>query len=248
MLIDLVVYDGVDEMDVVGPLEVFRSAAAAGAEVAARLVTSGPQPIISGAFGLGFEPDAVYQPGADVLLVPGGGWLARSDPGAWGEYRRGVLPALLRGAHEAGASILAGVCTGTMLLAHAGAIGSRPATTHHGAWPDLEAVGVTLVRERVVDDGDLVTCGGVTSGIDLALWLLEREVSFGLAELVAERMEYSRIRPSKAPRAQRDEHASRQPNAARDGEGSAPSLGGDDIRPEDGVERRMDIRWDVDHG
>ena len=103
MLIDLVVYDGVDEMDVVGPLEVFRSAATAGAEVTARLVTRVPQPIVTGAFGLGFEPDAVYQAGADVLLVPGGGWLARSDPGAWGEYRRGAWPALLRGAHEAGA-------------------------------------------------------------------------------------------------------------------------------------------------
>jgi transcriptional regulator GlxA family with amidase domain len=200
MLIDLVVYDGVDEMDVVGPLEVFRSAATAGAEVTARLVTRVPQPIVTGAFGLGFEPDAVYQAGADVLLVPGGGWLARSDPGAWGEYRRGAWPALLRGAHEAGAGILAGVCTGTMLLAHAGVIGPRPATTHHGAWPDLEATGVQLVRERVVDDGDLVTCGGVSSGIDLALWLLEREVSFALAELVAERMEYSRVRPWKSER------------------------------------------------
>ena len=248
MLIDLVVYDGVDEMDVVGPLEVIRSAAAAGADVTARLVTRVPQPIVTGAFGLGFESDAVYEPGADVLLVPGGGWLARSDLGAWGEHRRGAWPALLRRAHEAGAGIMAGVCTGTMLMAHAGVIGSRPATTHHGAWTELEAVGVTLVRERVVDDGDLVTCGGVTSGIDLALWLLEREVSFGLAELVAERMEYSRIRPSKALRAQRDEHASRQQNAARDAEGSAPSLGGDDIRPEDGVERRMDVRWDVGHG
>jgi putative intracellular protease/amidase len=68
MLIDLVVYDGVDEMDVVGPLEVFRSAATAGTEVTARLVTRVPQPIVTGAFGLGFQPDAVYQAGADVLL------------------------------------------------------------------------------------------------------------------------------------------------------------------------------------
>jgi transcriptional regulator GlxA family with amidase domain len=200
MLIDLVVYDGVDEIDVVGPLEVFRSAATAGADVAARLVTRESQPIVTGAFGLRFEPDAVFQPGADVLLVPGGGWLARSDRGAWGESRRdGWLP-LLRETHEAGVCILAGVCTGTMLLAHAGVIRARRATTHHGAWSDLEATGATLVRERVVDDGDLVTCGGVTNGIDLALWLLEREVSFALAELVAERMAYARARPSSSRR------------------------------------------------
>jgi transcriptional regulator GlxA family with amidase domain len=200
MLIYLVVYDGLDEMDVVGPLEVFRSAATAGAEVTARLVTRAPQPIVTGAFGLRFEPDAVYHPDADILLVPGGGWLARSDQGAWGEYRRGGWLPLLREAHDAGVGILAGVCTGTMLLAHAGVIGARPATTHHAAWPDLQATGATLVRERVVDGGDLVTCGGVTSGIDLALWLLEREVSFALAELVAERMEYSRTSPKTSTR------------------------------------------------
>jgi len=50
----------------------------------------------------------------------------------------------------------------------------------------------------VVDDGDLVTSGGVTSGIDLALWLVERELSVELAEHVADRMEYLRARPGEA--------------------------------------------------
>ena len=60
----------------------------------------------------------------------------------------------------------------------------------------FQAVIATLVRDRVVDDGDLVTSGGVTSGIDLALWLLEREVSRELADDVADRTEYHRIRPA----------------------------------------------------
>jgi transcriptional regulator GlxA family with amidase domain len=68
-------------------------------------------------------------------------------------------------------AITAGVCTGTMLLAHAGAIGNRRAGTHHSAWDDLAATGATVVKDRVVDDGDLITSGGVTSGVDLALWL-----------------------------------------------------------------------------
>src|SRR5207245_2519987 len=70
--------------------------------------------------------------------------------------------------------VLAGVCTGVMLLARAGVIGARPATTHHGAKAELEAAGVKVVDERVVDAGGLVTAGGVTSGIDLALRLVER--------------------------------------------------------------------------
>jgi transcriptional regulator GlxA family with amidase domain len=53
----------------------------------------------------------------------------------------------------------------------------------------------TLVKDRVVDDGDLATSGGVTSGIDLALWLVEREFGRDLAERTAARMKYPRAVP-----------------------------------------------------
>ncbi len=73
-----------------------------------------------------------------------------------------------------------------MLLAAAGLVEGRHAITHHGALADLEAAGAHVVRARVVDDGDLVTAGGVTSGLDLALHLVER--LFGSdAALAAER-------------------------------------------------------------
>jgi transcriptional regulator GlxA family with amidase domain len=90
---------------------------------------------------------------------------------------------------------MAGVCTGTMLLAHAGVVGGRRAGTHHTAWQDLAATGIRLVTDRVVDDGDLVTSGGVTSGLDLALWLVEREFETDLADRITTRMEYPRYRP-----------------------------------------------------
>ena len=93
---------------------------------------------------------------------------------------------------------MASVCTGAMLLAHAGVIGTRRAGTHHSAWDDLAATGATVVRDRVVDDGELITAGGVTSGIDLALWIVERFGSLRLANGVAEQMEYSRDRPQGA--------------------------------------------------
>jgi transcriptional regulator GlxA family with amidase domain len=194
--IDVVVYDGFDELDALGPLEVFRRAARRGAELQARLVTPTRQKIVRGAHGVGVLADGIAEPGrADVLVVAGGGWVARADVGAWGEARRGHLPALLRRAALV-ADVVAGVCTGVMLLALAGAIGTRPATTHHGARRDLAAAGATVVTDRIVDDGDLVTCAGVTSGIDLALWLVEREFSRELADQVAEDMEYSRTRPA----------------------------------------------------
>ena len=196
MLIDILVFDGLDEMDAWGPAEVFRSAGKRGADIQTRLVTRQAQDAVLGAYGLRFVPDGVFEPGAaDVLVVAGGGWAARDEAGAWGEVQRGDLLPLLGKARQSTA-LVAGVCTGTMLLAHAGIIRSRRASTHHSAWSDLEVLGATLVKERVVDDGDLVTSGGVTSGIDLALWLLEREVSRDLADAVADRMEYRHTRPT----------------------------------------------------
>jgi transcriptional regulator GlxA family with amidase domain len=191
MRIDIIVYDGLDELDALGPLEVLRSAAAAGAELTAQLVTRRPQDIVRGAWGLRFLPDAVYAPGADILVVPGGGWVSRAEVGAWGEVRRGGLLHLLADARST-TRCIAGVCTGTMLLAHAGLVQGRRASTHHRALEELRAAGAVVVAERVVDDGDLVTSGGVTSGIDLALWLVEREFSAALADEVALRMEYRR--------------------------------------------------------
>jgi len=84
-----------------------------------------------------------------------------------------------------------------MLLAHAGLVGSRRANTHQGAQEELREMGTDVVDDRVVDDGDLVTCGGVTSGIDLALWIVEREFSKDVADRVATRMEYRRFRPER---------------------------------------------------
>lgn len=187
--IDIVLFEGVDELDAVGPLEVLRGAAAQGADLAVRLVTLNRTLEVTGSHGLRMRADAVYSPGADILLVPGGGWIDRAEAGAWVEAERGDWLPLIKAAAERGA-LLAAVCTGTMLLARAGVIGARPATTHHGARADLEAAGVRFVDERVVDAGGLVTAGGVTSGLDLALHLVERLVSPEAAERQAALLEY----------------------------------------------------------
>jgi transcriptional regulator GlxA family with amidase domain len=197
--IDIVVYDGVDELDALGPLEVLRSAAAAGASISVRLLTRIAQESVSGAFGLRFCADDVFSVGADVVIVPGGGWVNRSDRGAWGEVQRGHWLPLLGNAARS-RSVMASVCTGALLLAHAGVVGGRRATTHHAARADLAALGADVVEDRVVDDGDLVTSGGVTSGLDLALWLVERFAGRDLADTVARRMEYASARPELAGR------------------------------------------------
>ena len=191
--IDIPVYDGIDELDAVGPLEVLRSAVAEGADLDIRLVTRVPARQVTGTFGLRLEPDGVFEPGAaGVVIVPGGGWATRADRGTWGEVQRGDLLPMLAACAEAGA-LMASVCTGAMLLAHAGVIGERPATTHAAARRQLFDTGAQVLDERVVDAGDLVTAAGVTSGIDLALHLLERLVGSEAADRAAHRMEHTRV-------------------------------------------------------
>ena len=193
---DIVVFDGVDEMDALGPLEVLRRASTLGADVDAWLVTRERQFLVEGQHRIRFEPDDVFVPGrADVVVVTGGGWVANARAGARAQVSQGHLLRLLSEAHVS-TQTMAGVCTGTMLLAHAGVVGSRRATTHHNAWSDLSDLGANVVSDRVVDDGTLVTSGGVTSGIDLALWLVEREFSRRIADEVAAGMEYQRWRPA----------------------------------------------------
>jgi len=80
-----------------------------------------------------------------------------------------------------------------MLLARAGVTDGRPATTHASAQDELAASGADLVEGRVVDDGDLVTAGGVTAGLDLAVHLVDREFGAEIAERVATRMEYEPV-------------------------------------------------------
>ena len=127
----------------------------------------------------------------DLVIVPGGGWISRSAVGARGEVERGVIPQRLAELHQAGTSIAA-VCTGAMIVAAAGLLRGRAAITHQGAVEDLRAAGAEIVCERVVDDGEIITAGGVTSGIDLALWLVERFAGPQAARAVEREMEFER--------------------------------------------------------
>jgi len=66
-----------------------------------------------------------------------------------------------------------------MLVAAAGLLAGRPAITHHAAIEDLKATGAETINARVVDDGEVITTAGVTSGLDLALWVLKRYFNSG---------------------------------------------------------------------
>ncbi len=186
MRVGIVLFDGFDELDAIGPYEVLRNAG-----VGVVLVTLDPIERVTASHGLAVEPQGVLDDSYDLVVVPGGGYGDRAEAGAWAEIRRGRLPDALRRLHERGTA-MASVCTGGMLLSAAGITRGRPAVTHQDAIADLRDQGAEVVQERVVDDGDLVTAGGVTSGIDLALWLVERELGREAADAVAAEMEHER--------------------------------------------------------
>lgn len=191
--IEIIVFDGVDELDALAPYRVLRGAVGAGAEFEVRLVTLTATDEVTASCGLRFRPDGVLgEPSPpDILVVPGGGWAARAEVGAWGEAQRGVIPAAIAKQAKRGATI-ATVCTGAMLAAYGGLTAGRNVITHHAAVDDLRGSGANIVEARVVDDGDLISAGGVTSGLDLALWLVERFASPEIAAKVERNLEYER--------------------------------------------------------
>ncbi|WP_020667617.1 DJ-1/PfpI family protein [Amycolatopsis nigrescens] len=180
-----VLFDEVEEQDFAGPVEVFGIIGAEQSFVTA----DGPRTVTT-ASGIELVVRTPWSPrSADIIVVPGAGYGPGS--GIDEQIRRGVLPKALAAARRPGL-VLSSVCTGTMLLSAAGLTAGRPCTTHHVAKEDLRAQGGKVVSGRVVDDGDLVTSGGVTSGIDLGVWLVERFHGAEAALSVETVLEYER--------------------------------------------------------
>jgi len=217
MNVDVLVYDGFDELDGIGPYEVFdyaltyageeaggdaaeevaasdaaEAATAGGADTAGRVryVTLDARETVTASHGTQVGVDGTSDDAPDLLVVPGGGWNGRDEEAsAWAEAQRGDVPDALAAHHAAGTRI-ASVCTGSMLLAEAGVTDGRRAVTHAAAIDELRASGAHVVDARVVDDGDLLTAGGVTSGIDLALYVVETAFGEAIADRVATVIEY----------------------------------------------------------
>lgn len=189
--VHIVMFDGVEEFDCVAPYEVFSAAAMhspGGVEV--RYVTTGRPRLVRCGYGTEIQVRHRWAPAeADVVVVPGGGYTRRTGPGIWAEIDSGVLPRALAAAPRK-RLVISSVCTGAVLLSAAGLTKGRPCTTHHGAKAYLEEQGGVVKNARVVDDGDLVTAGGITSGLELGLWLVKRELGSDAAAGVETMLEY----------------------------------------------------------
>jgi cyclohexyl-isocyanide hydratase len=182
--IGLLAFPNVQQLDLTAPYEVF--AMIPGATV--HLVAAGLDPIRS-ATGLVLAPTVTMAacPVLDVLCVPGGVGVnaLMTDP---------VVLAFVRERAKT-ARFVTSVCTGALVLGAAGLLRGRRATTHWASLDLLAAFGATPVAERVVRDGNLVTGGGVTAGIDFALALAAELVGQGEAEAIQLGLEYAPAPP-----------------------------------------------------
>ena len=188
MDIGILVFEDVEELDFAGPWEVLGVWAQdhPGDGVSLRLVAESPGTVRCRK-GLRVTPDATLRQAEalDVVVVPGGDGARRAarseDTLKW-----------IRG-HAARGAIVTSVCTGALVLAAAGLLDGRPATTHWSAYDELRSYGRDVdVRpdERFVDDGNVVTAAGVSAGIDMALHLVARLGSPEHAREVRREMQY----------------------------------------------------------
>jgi transcriptional regulator GlxA family with amidase domain len=189
---EILLFDGFDELDAMGPWEVLAGVAEVREEVTARLVTLEGAREVRADHGAVVRAHGELSERPDVVLLPGGGWLDRPPEGVWAQTERGQMPAAIAERHAAGTTVTS-VCTGAMLLAASGVLDGRRATTNPGALDDLRSYGtIDVVEARVVDDGDIVTAGAPICGIDLVLRLLERADGPELAEAAALEIGYER--------------------------------------------------------
>jgi cyclohexyl-isocyanide hydratase len=178
--IGLLVFPRVQQLDLAGPYDVFAS----WPQARVHLVAKSLETVISST-GLALTPTTTFAdcPRLDVICVPGG-------VGVNALMNDEETLAFVR-AKAKGARFVTSVCTGALVLGAAGLLRGRRATTHWGSHELLAAFGAIPTRGRVVRDGELMTGGGVTAGIDFALTLVGELAGRDVAEAIQLSLEYA---------------------------------------------------------
>ena len=188
--VGIVLFPGVEELDFVGPYEVFGGLTFQDRDW--RVITiSEAGDSVKAANGLSINVDHSFDdaPRLDVLLLPGG----LSTRKEVDNLR--MIEFVQRAGKEA--SYVTSVCTGAFILHRAGFLFGKRATTHWGAVQGLRELGdVEVVSERFVHDGSVITSAGVSAGIDMALYLVSLLKDAQTAKNVQKMMEYYPQPPS----------------------------------------------------
>jgi cyclohexyl-isocyanide hydratase len=182
--IGFLLFPQVQQLDLTGPYDVLASLP----DVKVHLIWKDLMPVTAST-GLLLKPTTTFDdcPALDVICVPGGsgvGPLMEDDQ---------TLDFLK--AQAANARYITSVCTGALVLGAAGLLKGKRATTHWAYHELLTPLGAIAVKDRVVRDGNLLTGGGITAGIDFALTLAAELFDQATAELVQLQLEYAPAPP-----------------------------------------------------
>jgi transcriptional regulator GlxA family with amidase domain len=188
MNIAILIYDRFTAFDAVGPYEVLSRMPDSTTTFVAQ--DTGPKRTDTGVLALTADAAIADMAAPDILLVPGG-------PGQSALMQDGPLHEWLRQAHTT-STWTTSVCTGSLILAAAGLLDGKRATTHWTAMEELGSLGAEAVAERVVFDGKIVTAAGVSAGIDMALALVARIAGEELAQAIQLGIEYDPQPPFQA--------------------------------------------------
>ncbi|MGZ2745937.1 DJ-1/PfpI family protein [Burkholderia stagnalis] len=182
--IGFLVFPGVQQLDLTGPHDVLASLP----DAAVHLVWKRREPVASSSH-LALTPTHTFAdcPPLDVICIPGGiginALLTDAETVAFVRQR------------AAAARYVTSVCTGALLLGAAGLLRGRRATTHWAFHELLAPLGAVPVHERVVRDGNLITGGGVTAGIDFALTIAAELAGEDEAQAIQLELEYAPAPP-----------------------------------------------------
>ncbi|NWA25805.1 DJ-1/PfpI family protein [Pseudomonas gingeri] len=187
--IGFLLFPKVQQLDLTGPYEVLASLP----DVRIHLIWKDLAPVTSST-GLAFTPTTTFEdcPPLDVICIPGGAGVGPLMEDAE------TLSFIVRQAVQA--RYVTSVCTGALVLGAAGLLQGRKATTHWAYHDLLAPLGAIPVKERVVRDGNLLTGGGITAGIDFALTLAGELVGAQEAQVIQLQFEYAPFPPFNAGR------------------------------------------------
>jgi putative intracellular protease/amidase len=180
MDIAILLFDRLTALDAVGPYEVLSRLP--GATVTFVAERPGAKRTDTGRLALLADASLEEQAHPEIVLVPGG-------PGQEALMEDGPLHDWLRAVHETSLWTTS-VCTGSLILAAAGLLEGKRATSNWQARERLRELGAGVTTERVTFDGKLVTAAGVTAGIDMALALAERIAGLRVAQAIQLGIEY----------------------------------------------------------
>lgn len=193
MKIGFLLFEDLEELDLVGPWEVFTMAGKVDPDTGIGCTTvAAAKSTVRCAKGMRIVADHGFEdaPALDILVVPGGQGTRREvDNPVLIDWIAAVAP---------GCTWVTSVCTGSLLLGAAGPARGRRVTTHWAAVPLLRErgdVAEVLENVRYVRDGNVVTSAGVSAGIDMALWLVGEIWSPAFARTVQRRMQYDPAPP-----------------------------------------------------